>query len=250
MQRIFLPTLPHDYKSVLFGGLAIFFLNSAVGGGTASILADASGLELGTSRSKIMCCFQFEPNCWVLQHWWLTPCGDEPAFQQKAQELDQEWTTKCAGNYPEQFEFLAVAAYAQEVLPSYWRKWSRSSEIEGLNPLAEEDRLGNYQGIYENNLIWASLDLQVWDNQGIRPNLHRFMKGSCCLANLTAFCDQVTCLVNEAVDVIYLYFRKAFGSVSHSTLLQKLQTMACTGVLFAGWGIGWRDETESGGKWS
>lgn len=53
---------------------------------------------------------------------------------------------------------------------------------------------------------------------------------------LIAFCDQVSCLVKEgkAVDVIYLDFRKAFGSVSHSTLLEKLQLMACTGVLFAG----------------
>lgn len=36
---------------------------------------------------------------------------------------------------------------------------------------------------------------------------------------LIAFCDQVSCLVKEgkAVDVIYLDFRKAFGSVSHST---------------------------------
>jgi len=50
------------------------------------------------------------------------------------------------------------------------------------------------------------------------------MKGRSCLANLISFCDQVTHLVDEgrAVDVICRDFRKAFDTVSHSILLEKL----------------------------
>jgi len=50
------------------------------------------------------------------------------------------------------------------------------------------------------------------------------MKGRSCLTNLICFYDKVTCLVDEgkAVDVVYVGFSKAFVTVSHSTLQEKL----------------------------
>lgn len=170
-ESLFPPTLPHDYKSAFLGGLAIFpfFENSAVGRGMASILAETSGLELGTSRSKIMRFFQFEPNCWILPCWLLTPCGDQPDFQQNTQELEQMWTVMCAGEHPEPLEFVTVTAWAQEQSPCFWSKWFRSTEKEELKTLWEEGRLGNYheevRKLWYEDVLTAFPFLPLWDSQ-------------------------------------------------------------------------------------
>ncbi|KAK4822019.1 hypothetical protein QYF61_006867, partial [Mycteria americana] len=59
-----------------------------------------------------------------------------------------------------------------------------------------------------------------------------------CLTNLISFYDKVTCLVDEgkAVHVVYLDFSKAFDTVCHSILLEKL---AAHGLDGKNWLDGW-----------
>ena len=49
------------------------------------------------------------------------------------------------------------------------------------------------------------------------------MNGKSCLTNLISCYGQVTRLVDKgkAVDVVYLDFSKAFGTIPHSILLEK-----------------------------
>lgn len=61
------------------------------------------------------------------------------------------------------------------------------------------------------------------DNQMIKPSQKGLMTGKPCLTNLVSY-SKVTCLVDEAVDVVQLDFNEAFDTVSHSILLVKLAT--------------------------
>ncbi|KAK4810169.1 LOW QUALITY PROTEIN: hypothetical protein QYF61_010481 [Mycteria americana] len=91
-------------------------------------------------------------------------------------------------------------------------------------------------------IILSAITQHVEDNQGIKPSQHGFRKGRSCLTNLISFYDKVTRLVDEgkAVDVVYLDFSKAFDTVPHSILLEKLAAHGMDGCTLH-WVKNWLD---------
>ncbi|KAK4818819.1 hypothetical protein QYF61_019856 [Mycteria americana] len=137
-------------------------------------------------------------------------------------------------------------SWLTEEAPDDWR-------LANVTPIYKKGRKedpGNYRPVSLTSVpgkvmewfILSALNRHVQANQGIRPSQHGFMKGRSCLTNLISFYDQVTGLVDEgkAVDVIYLDFSKAFDTVSHSILLEKLAAHGLGGCTLR-WAKNWLD---------
>ncbi|CAM5157187.1 unnamed protein product [Eretmochelys imbricata] len=113
-------------------------------------------------------------------------------------------------------------------IPEDWKR----ANIMSIYKKGNKDNLGNYRpvsltsaiGKIMEQIIKQSICKHLEDKKVINNSHHGFVKNKSCQTNLIAFFDRVTSLVDrgEAVDVVYLDFSKAFGTVSHNLLINKL----------------------------
>ncbi|CAM4485735.1 unnamed protein product [Caretta caretta] len=113
-------------------------------------------------------------------------------------------------------------------IPEDWKM----ANIVPIYTKGNKDNPGNYRpvsltsvpGKIMEQIIKKSICKHLEDNEVINKSGHGFVKNKSCQTNLIAFFDKVTSLVNrgEAVDVVYLDFSKAFDTVSHDLLINKL----------------------------
>ena len=117
--------------------------------------------------------------------------------------------------------------------------WHPSSERAGKMILVATDL--SVRKVMEQIILGAIMD-QLKVNQGIRPSQRGFMNGRSYLTNPISFYNKVTRLADEgkAVDVVYLDFSKAFDTVPHSILMEKLATHGLDGCMLC-WVKHWLD---------
>ncbi|KAK4820687.1 hypothetical protein QYF61_003607 [Mycteria americana] len=131
-------------------------------------------------------------------------------------------------------------------VPADWRL----ANVTHIFKKGRKEDPGNYRpvsltsvpGKLMEQIILSAITRHVENNQGIKPSQHGFRKGRSCLTNLISFYDKVTHLVDEgkAVDVVYLDFSKAFDTVSHGILLEKLAAHGLDGCTLH-WVKNWLD---------
>lgn len=85
-------------------------------------------------------------------------------------------------------------------------------------------------------IILGITEKHLKDNKIIRPSQHRLTNGKSCFINLISFQNKITKLEDggKAVDVVFLEFSKAFGTVPHSILWTNCTAVRCTGTQYTG----------------
>ena len=134
----------------------------------------------------------------------------------------------------------------------FWQSWLTGDvpvdwKLANVTPIfkkGQKDDPGSYRpisltsmpGKVMERIISQTIMDQLKVNQGIRPSQHGFTNSRSCLTNLISFCDKVTRLVDEdqAINVVYLDFSKAFDTVPLTFLWRSWLPMVWMGVRSAG----------------
>ncbi|GAB0206371.1 mitochondrial enolase superfamily member 1 [Grus japonensis] len=146
----------------------------------------------------------------------------------------------------------------------------RLASMMHIHRKGRKEDLGNYgpvsltsvPGKVIEQIILSAITWHVQDNLVIRPSQHGFMKGRSCLTDLISFYNKVhrscrelapawashrvttlprkpnTLDEGKAVDIVYLDFSKAFDTISHSILLEKLAAHGSDGCMLC-WVKNW-----------
>ena len=143
----------------------------------------------------------------------------------------------CASDVAEPLSLIFKTSFESGVLP---QEWTSAIVVPIFKKSAKNDR-ANYRPVsltsvpckVMESLIKEKLVKFLEKHDIISNSQHGFMSGKSCLTNLLESLECWTQALDDGygLDIIYLDYRKAFDSVPHKRLIEKLKTYGITGSL-------------------
>ena len=181
---------------------------------------------------------------------WLDTCIDfsPKSVLKKLEQLPTDKTPGPDGLHPmllrmtaasiaEPLSLIFQRSFATGLVPSDWKV----ADIVPIFKKGARDDPANYRPVsltsvpckVMESLIKDGLKVFLEKKGTITSYQHGFMQGRSCLTNLLETLESWTQALDEefGIDVLYLDYRKAFDSVPHKRLLEKLKTYGLRGNL-------------------
>ena len=136
---------------------------------------------------------------------------------------------RCADIIAEPLSQIFQKSYDTGLVPTDWKE----ANISPIFKKGSRNDPGNYRPVSLTSVVCKLMESIIRDNMVIFPeeggllnsNQHGFMKKRSWLTNLLETLEEWTKSLDEGygIDVIYLDYRKAFDSVPHKRLIEKLK---------------------------
>ena len=133
----------------------------------------------------------------------------------------------CAKGLAKPLSLLFNKSFKTGVIPKKWKM----ANVVPIFKKGDKSSVDNYRPISLTSLFMKTFEYCIKDlillksNDIIKENQHGFRSGKSCLTQLIPFVDKLAEALNNQsrVDIIYFDFAKAFDTVNHDLILNKLK---------------------------
>ena len=133
----------------------------------------------------------------------------------------------CAMSLAYPLALLFKLSYNTGSVPREWRL----ANVVPVHKKGARENVENYRPISLTSLVMKTFERVIKDEILLRTShllddrQHGFLKERSCTTNMVGFCDSIALSMNEGhrSDVVYFDFSKAFDSVNHDLILEKLK---------------------------
>jgi hypothetical protein len=154
--------------------------------------------------------------------------------------LHPKFLKECASSLSEPLSILFNRSLSAGVLPRDWK----TARVTPIHKKGTRSRVDNYRPVSLTSIVSKTLEKIIRDHllkhletSGVMTAAqHGFTRGRSCLTNLLETLEDWTKALDEGfgVDALYLDYKKAFDTVPHRRLLQKLRGYGVDGPVL-GW---------------
>ncbi|KAK3101568.1 hypothetical protein FSP39_004535 [Pinctada imbricata] len=163
----------------------------------------------------------------------------DPKKSQGIDELHPKLLKETAATISKPISQLFKLSFEQSQLPTDWK----NANITAIHKKGDKDLPSNYRPISLTSIVCKTMEKLIRDeivrhmetNNLFTKHQYGFRKGYSCATQLIGVIDEWTRLLDnrDEIDVIYLDFQKAFDTVPHARLLNKLYAYGIRGKVHA-----------------